>query len=279
MPTEAEDAQREQSVIEALALMAESGEAPPSEMPTGRRAQNRLLRTREFLGTALRIVTAEGFDALTMQRLADECDSAIGAVYRYFPSKGALMAEVQREAIDRLSTSYMIIRDRSDRRFDELDLTPEDASMARLVLMGRWFIATRDAYPEEFRLLHMLFSESRNIVSDDEAVRVLSSAIRLLDKAREVVDEAVEMGNLDARGAVVDRVVTWAAAVSAAMQLGSLDIYDAELFDGIRLARDLVDDLYVAWGVDLDRLAVAKTIIDQLADEGPIAPPPPHPAG
>ena len=47
----------------------------------------------------------EGFDALTMQRLADECDAAVGAVYRYFPSKGALVAEVQREAIDRLATA------------------------------------------------------------------------------------------------------------------------------------------------------------------------------
>jgi AcrR family transcriptional regulator len=276
MSTDAADAQRTPDVMEALTAMAQIEPSEPEAMPTGRRAQNRLLRTREFLGTALKIVTAEGFDALTMQRLADECDSAIGAVYRYFPSKGALMAEVQREAIDRLSTSYLIIRERSGHRFAELELTPEDASMARLVLMGRWFIATRDVYPEEFRLLHMLFSESRNIVSDGEAIRVLSSAIRLLDKAREVVDEAVELGNLDAQGAVIDRVVTWAAAVSAALQLGSLDIYDAELFDGLRLGRALVDDLYRAWGVDPVRLEAAKEIIEQLGEDGPIAPPAPH---
>ena len=53
--------------------------------PTGRREQHRIDRTRQFLGTALDIVTTEGFDALTMQRLADQCDSAIGAVYRFEP--------------------------------------------------------------------------------------------------------------------------------------------------------------------------------------------------
>src|SRR6478735_9584117 len=92
----------------------------------GRRERNRLTRTRVFLDTAFRIVTAEGFDALTMQRLADETDAAIGAVYRYFPSKGALVAEVQREAIERLGHSYMMIRERSDQVFraDGLDDGP-----------------------------------------------------------------------------------------------------------------------------------------------------------
>ena len=45
---------------------------------TGRRAKNRLERHRAFLTTAKAIVTDEGLDALTMQRLAAELDCAVG---------------------------------------------------------------------------------------------------------------------------------------------------------------------------------------------------------
>ncbi|MGH9275717.1 MAG: helix-turn-helix domain-containing protein, partial [Acidimicrobiales bacterium] len=78
----------------------------PVVASSGRRARNRLARHQHYLRTALQIATADGLHALTMQRLADEVDAAVGTVYTYFPSKGALVAEVQREAVDRLTSSY-----------------------------------------------------------------------------------------------------------------------------------------------------------------------------
>ena len=71
--------------------------------PEPRARRGRSSVTPDEILLAAEHVAREGFDALTMQRLADQCDSAIGAVYRYFPSKGALVAEVQREAIERIS--------------------------------------------------------------------------------------------------------------------------------------------------------------------------------
>jgi Bacterial regulatory proteins, tetR family len=53
----------------------------------GRVARNRQRRSDEFQRAGLRIVTEEGFEALTMSRLADELDTAVGSVYHYFPSK------------------------------------------------------------------------------------------------------------------------------------------------------------------------------------------------
>ena len=90
---------------------------------SGKRALNRLARHRDYLQTALRIATEEGLDALTMQRLAGEVDAAIGTVYTYFPSKGALLAEVQREAIDRLLGSYLLLRPDVEARVADADPT------------------------------------------------------------------------------------------------------------------------------------------------------------
>src|SRR3569623_1918408 len=90
--------------------------APPEAEPPapGRRARNRLERERAYLAAAMQIAGRDGLRALTMQRLADEVDAAVGTVYTYFPAKGALVAELQREAIERLTESYHRTRDRSD---------------------------------------------------------------------------------------------------------------------------------------------------------------------
>ena len=245
----------------------------------GRREQNRITRTRVFIDTAFRIVSEEGFDALTMQRLADETDAAIGAVYRYFPSKSALLAEVQRAAIDRLHVSFTLIVDRAERVFAELELDPPALAMARLVLFGRWFIATADVFPQELHMLQILMSDPRERMSVEDGLRVVPSAMALLDRVRACVKSATETGALDDREDTMARVVTWAAAVGGVLQLTRLGVYDADLFDGDRLARNLTDDLFVAWGADRDRVEAADRIVDALRAGGPLAPRMPSPVG
>jgi AcrR family transcriptional regulator len=244
----------------------------PTAKP-GRREQNRITRTKVFLDTAFSIVSEDGFDGLTMQRLADQTDAAIGAVYRYFPSKGALVAEVQRAAIDRLTASFTLIRDRSERAFAELDLDPIDLALTRLVLLGRWFVATSDTFPQELRLFQMLMSDSRQVMTLEDGLRVLPSAMALLEGARRCIEAATEVGALDEREESMGRVVTWASAVGGVLQLSTLGAYDAELFDGDRLARTLFTDLLVGWGASRDRLEAADRIVDDLRAGGPLAPP------
>jgi len=243
-------------------------QAPTPSRTPGRRELHRLARTREYLSTALDIVTTEGFDALTMQRLADECDSAIGAVYRYFPSKGALVAEIQREAVERLGTSYAVSRAAIDRvlvaaaRRNDLDAV--QVALCRVVHLGRWFISLSDTHPQELRLLQMLLSEWRTVVPVEEGMRVVPSVMRLLDQARACVEEATAAGALDDRDDAMKRVVIWAAGVGGVLQAGRLDVYDAELFVGNGLARTLTHDLHLAWGGSSTGLAAAHRFVDRL---------------
>jgi AcrR family transcriptional regulator len=246
--------------------MGDDTTGEPTSRPAGRREQHRIARTRQFLGTALDIVTTEGFDALTMQRLADQCDSAIGAVYRYFPSKGALVAEVQREAVERITTSYKLVQAHSEPSIAGLGERPR--TLVRLVLMGRWFIALGDTHPQELRLFQMLMSEWRHVVPVEEGFRVVPSVMRLLDEARMCIEDATEAGSLDRRDDAMTRVVIWAAAVGGVLQAGRLDPYDAELFDGTRLALTLTFDLFSSWGAVRDDLATANEVIDSLALDG-----------
>lgn len=102
----------------------------------------------------------------------------------YFPSKGALVAEVQREAIDRLAASALLMRTDSDRLAAEDGLTDGDLVAFRLVAFGRWFCASAVTFPEEIRLMQSLMGEWRSHVPMDEIHRVLPTAMALLDQAR-----------------------------------------------------------------------------------------------
>lgn len=240
----------------------------PTEEPAGRRARNRLARHRSFLEAALRLATTEGLSALTMQRLAEEVDAAVGTVYTYFPSKGSLVAEVQREAVDRLTASYLLLRPRVEGRV--ADEPPEVAALAHLVAFARFMIASVDALPQEQRLLQQLIFDADQIVPTEEGARVLPSVLRLLDLARQRFDAAARAGALLA-GDAMDRTVVLAAALNGVVQLDKLARWDPDLLDARRLARVLVDDLLAGWGAERGHLAAAHEVVDALARRQPLA--------
>jgi AcrR family transcriptional regulator len=246
-------------------------------VPTGRRARNRLERHAAFLATAKRVVATEGLDALTMQRLATELGCAVGTAYTYFPSKSALVAQVQADAIERLTGSYLLFRTRLVG--EGLDgATAEVATLAEVVGFTRFWVATFETFPEEARLLQLLMGEPPTpVISDDDVGRVVPSALRLLQLAADALAAAASRGALR-DGDALDRAIRLAAALNGVLLLDQLARVDAALFQGERHARSLVSELLVAWGADPDALAAADARIDALARRGPLAPPLPHDA-
>lgn len=239
-------------------------------VPTGVRARKRLARHGDYLRTALRIATEEGLEALTMQRLAAEVEAAIGTVYTYFPSKGALIAEVQREALERLIGSYLQLRADVDARV--ADRAPEVATVTHLVAFARFWIASLDTFPQEQVLLQQLMSDSRRVVPDDELSRVLPAIVRLFDLGRERFEAAEAAGALRP-GDAMDRTVTFAGALSGVLGVGRLDRWDLELLDGRRLARLVTDDLLAGWSASPGAVAGGHEVLDAIATQHPIARP------
>lgn len=240
----------------------------------GRRARNRLEKERAYLAAAMDIAGRDGLRALTMQRLADEVDAAVGTVYTYFPSKGALVAELQREAIERLTASYHLTRDRS-----EVELAGWDdataAAVARLAVFGRFWVASVDTFPQEAAFLHALISESEQMVPEDEHHRVMPAAMALLDEARAAVAAGVEVGAVAAVAGddPMDVVIRWAAALTGALLTSNMAPLNPKAFDGRRLARQLQHDLLVGWGAPAEALVRAEDHVARLEADGPLAPP------
>ena len=62
-------------------------------------------------------------------------------------------------------------------------------------------------------------------------------------------------------------------SLNGVLQVSKLARWDADLLDGARLARRLVDDLLLGMGADLSLLAEGHAIIDAIARRQPLARP------
>jgi len=246
---------------------------PDPAPPVGTRERNRLARHRAYLRSALQVVVTEGLDALTMQRLAAEVGASVGSVYTYFPSKGALVAEVQREAIERLAASAAVLGADVDRAAAR---SRGDAGrLAAVVAFGRFWLTASATYPEEMQLLLLLLSDLTETVPAEEGGRVVPAALWLLGLAEVRLRAAADAGAL-AAGAADQRTVALAAALTGCVQLRTVQRWDPELLDPVGTGRQVLDSLLLGWGADPAALAAAHRVVDRVEADGPLARPLPE---
>ncbi len=247
----------------------------PIEQLSPRRRRTRALRTRRYLKTASKIVFTEGLDALTMQRVAKELDCAVGTIYRYFPSKDALVADLQREAIEAIIASYHIARPGWDTQIDArttADAAGEQtAALAGVVIFGRFYAGVPETYPEEFHLLRGLVGDPRSLAPGEDAQRVMPSAMALLEIARHRLATAARAEALTDADHLM-RAVLWVVTLTGAINAGELSRFDPTIFDADGLSTMANLDLLRGWGADPEQLEMAADIADNIAELGPVAP-------
>mgnify|MGYP001266507574 CR=1 FL=1 len=62
-------------------------------------SRKRQARIDGILDVALDIMSRNGLEAMSMHQVAAELDLTVGALYRYFPSKGVMVANLERRVI------------------------------------------------------------------------------------------------------------------------------------------------------------------------------------
>lgn len=241
------------------------------------REKRREATIERIVDTALHLLESEGFEALTIQRLAKELGYAVGALYRYFRSKDALLVALLHRVMDRVGEDMTAGLERVERerreRLDgagELDSIPLTASegLLRLVVVCNVYVAFAQSRRAEYGLISTLIGDPREVLATDAAAPIVRSLIRLQLMLTGVIDDAVRAGALAPGDARERGVVLW-SAMQGVLQLRKLGRFGVAGFELDRLVPIALRTLMIGWGADpklIDELTPqAVEIADTLA--------------
>ncbi len=198
-----------------------------------------------------------------MARLAADLDTAVGAVYRYFPSKAHLIAAVQNQAIERLREDY-------EQTYVPLvqavnEKVPGQDALVPLVALGRWFVTAADVFPEEVRLLQMISARRSTALPPGGGEAVAPAIMRFLAPIAASISHAADVGAIQP-GQALARTIMWLTAFGGVLEADDLERYVPDILGGGRLARQLNIDLLVGWGADpaaVEQIDDAITAVDE----------------
>jgi AcrR family transcriptional regulator len=109
---------------------------------TERRERQRAELRELILAAAARIMAEDGFDALTMRKIADEIEYSTATIYLHFANRDDIAMELVRDGfaalLEHLTPAYA---------------TPDP--LERLRALGRGYIAFAAARPQTYRLIFM----------------------------------------------------------------------------------------------------------------------------
>ncbi len=196
------------------------------------------------------VVRAEGLEALTTHHLAARLDLAVGALYRYFPSKSHLVAELERRALDALAAEL----GQGERESAGAFRGP-NASLARLVLAARLYGRFAKTHPAEFGLIGQILADPRTLVPKDESARVIESTVAILARVATLVEDAASAGSL-APGDSRERAIVFWSGLRAVLELAKLRVHLAEL-DPDALADAMTRTLLQGFGASPESVARA----------------------
>lgn len=209
--------------------------------------QNRkhLARSEEILFNAQELLAAGGFEAITIQRLADRLDWTKGALYRYFPSKDALIAELQVRAIHRLG-------ERLRRRVAPPEVAADP--LRRILAIVDEYVRFAADEAAAFGLLARSIADPAELLATDSAAAVIAAALELLGLLAEALQSA-EGEYLAPTGEPLERAVELWAALQGTLQLRKISRIRPDAFPVDRLARQAASTLLLGWGASPGRIA------------------------
>jgi AcrR family transcriptional regulator len=229
------------------------------------REKRREATIERIVDTALHLLESEGFEALTIQRLAKELGYAVGALYRYFRSKDALLVALLHRVMDRIGEDMSaglewIERERGERlttagEQQAASLTASDG-LLRLVVVCHAYVSFAQSRRAEYGLISTLIGDPREVLATEAATPIVRSLIRLQLMLTGIIDDAVRSGALAPGDARERSVVLW-SAMQGVLQLRKLGRFGVAGVELDRLVPIALRTLMIGWGANAE-------LIDQL---------------
>lgn len=203
---------------------------------TTKRQMRRQKRREEILDAAMALLAEEGPDEFTMSRLAKTVGSAVGALYRYFPSKDDIVVALQRRAIEGF---------RLDLETDLAAAEDEDP-LGRLRVAALAWLRDADRSPLRHNLIASSLASPDRQLSDADVLAVHASIQPILGSVVSLIDAAVDAGQLRPGDALQRTHVLW-ATLQGLDHFRKLDRLRPANLQTEALAMAALDALFAGW--------------------------------
>lgn len=243
------------------------------------REKRREATIERIVDTALHLLETEGYEGLTIQRLAKELGYAVGALYRYFRSKDALLVALLHRVMDRIGEDMqagLAIVAQQRAAADPRAPLSRDEGLLRLLVCALAYVELAKRRQSEFGLISTLIGDPREFLKTEAAAPLVPMLIRLQLTLASALEDAVKAGAL-APGDSRDRAVILWAGVQGVSQLRKLGRFGVAGVELDRLVPIALETLLLGWGAEreqLDRIVPeAQAIARSLAEAAPRARP------
>jgi AcrR family transcriptional regulator len=203
------------------------------------RARRRDANLARILDAAMELVAQGGLEALSMGRLAEAVDYTAGALYRYFPSKDALLAHLVAQVLE--EAQGFLAR-------TEASLPTGSFPLTRVFALAQGYREFARERPHSFGLLAMTMADPRVLLPQyADAAPVTQQVIATLEPLAQALGDAEAAGQLEP-GDVMERTLGLFAMLQGLLMLHKQARFAPSVLDLDRLIPQSVRTLLLGWG-------------------------------
>jgi AcrR family transcriptional regulator len=203
-----------------------------------RRTRQREQVTAEIVEAAEQVVLQADLEGLTVQAIASALGMTPGALYRYFPSRDAVVAAVQARVVQQLAQATTQA------------IAEQEGALARLFAVARATLRFARQEPRRYGLLSRMLAVPRPLVGDEAVGEVLPAALAVAAQVEGLFAQARREGVLS-EGDDRLRLGAWWAAVHGAIQLNKLGRF-VEQAQAELIAKEALIAMARGWGASAE---------------------------
>ena len=213
----------------------------------------------------MRLMASEGYEVFTIARLAKELDYAVGALYRYFKGKDAILAALQVRVVDQIELDLTDVAGRVDEAAEATSWDAQTRALAHVLAGLGVYESLSVRRPTDHRLLTLSLGDPRELLTSELVdAGVLPPLKKVLGVVAKRIDEAVSTGALVEGDSSARVVILW-GSTQGLMQLRKLERVDSSL-SSRGLTDLLLCSLLKGWGASIDLVALQATLRPLLDD-------------
>lgn len=213
------------------------------------RKRSREKKTQRILRVAMDLVKEEGIDGLTIHRLARELDVTVGALYRYFSSKDALLVTLQCDGMTALQLAMQEVREVCGEWMREKQASADVIMLTQYLVWAEFYGKFARTGSAHYRLLSLMLGHPEPLVNDGDAARVLEAVQPIFLDIVEHLESSVSQGVLQVGDALDRALVLW-SSLYGLVQVQKVGRLAPMWMRQERLLRQLMTSLLLGWGAE-----------------------------